>query len=64
MDKIGVPIKSEKKMLINLSVCKLKSKSSNGDKIIIGRHVIIQIDKDLDKKILHVLDDEELQINF
>tara|TARA_B100001179_G_scaffold187916_1_gene144088 strand:+ start:330 stop:509 length:180 start_codon:yes stop_codon:yes gene_type:complete len=52
MHKIGVPIKSDTKIFINLSVCKLKSKSNKGDKIIIGRHVIIQMDKDLDKKIV------------
>ena len=49
--KIGVPIKRAINIFINLSACKLKSKTSKGDKIIIGRHVIIQIVKDLAKKL-------------
>ena len=50
--KIGVPIIRDIKTFIIFSVCKLKSKSSKGDKKIIGKQVMIQIDKDLDKKII------------
>ncbi len=39
-------------MFANFSVWILKSKSSKGDKIIIGRHVIIHMDNDFDKKII------------
>ena len=50
--KIGVPIKRDIKIFNNLSVCTLKSKSNKGDKMIKGRHVIIHMDNDLDKKII------------
>ena len=52
MHKIGVPIKRDITIFIIFSAWRSKSNINKGVKIIIGRHVMIQTDNDLDKKIV------------
>ena len=47
-----MPIKRDINILIVLLVSKSKSNPKKGEKIIIGKHVIIQVDKDLERKIV------------